>query len=280
MKVEKNLLIANTLTQDFLADLYLPESNEPRPLIIFLHGYKGLKDWGPWHLVAEAFATAGFCFAKINFSHNGTTLDNPLEFNDLDSFAKNNYSKELSDVRTAIDFFKKRKEVSGIALIGHSRGGGIAILSAAQNEEVKAVASWAGLADLTVLFPRGEKLNQWRKSGFYEVYNSRTKQQMPHSFTWFTDWQKNKRQLDVADAAKKLSIPYLNVHAADDESVDINVQGVLAELQPNAELHTLADGGHTFGGEHPWKPKELPTQLEEATKATIEFFEKCFSETL
>lgn len=36
---------------------------------------------------------------------------------------------------------------SKIGLIGHSRGGGIALLSAFQDQRVKAVATWGGVSD-------------------------------------------------------------------------------------------------------------------------------------
>ena len=45
-------------------------NNTNKNLIIFCHGFKGFKDWGPWNLVAEHFAKAGFFFIKFNFSHN------------------------------------------------------------------------------------------------------------------------------------------------------------------------------------------------------------------
>ncbi|WP_435524823.1 hypothetical protein [Chryseobacterium indoltheticum] len=35
---------------------------------------------------------------KFNFSHNGTTVEDPENFADLEAFGNNNYSKELSDL--------------------------------------------------------------------------------------------------------------------------------------------------------------------------------------
>ena len=37
-------------------------------------------------------------FVKFNFSHNGTTLESPSDFKDLESFGNNNFSKELYDL--------------------------------------------------------------------------------------------------------------------------------------------------------------------------------------
>src|SRR5690606_3008749 len=97
LNIERNIIIENPATRNFLADAYFPESAEKLPLVIFAHGYKGYKDWGAWHLMAEKFAEAGFFFVKFNFSHNGTTLENPETFDDLEAFGHNNFSKEMLD---------------------------------------------------------------------------------------------------------------------------------------------------------------------------------------
>ena len=109
--VEKNIIIKNPETQDFLADAFYNESAEKLPLVIFAHGYKGYKDWGAWNLMAEKFAEAGFFFVKFNFSHNGTTLEKPLEFDDLEAFGNNNFSKEMSDYDEVLNYFSKHPKV-------------------------------------------------------------------------------------------------------------------------------------------------------------------------
>jgi dienelactone hydrolase len=94
-----------------LADAIFPDSGEKLPLTIFVHGYKGYKDWGAWELMGEKFAKAGFYFVKFNFSHNGTTIESPDEFADLEAFGENNYSKELEDLEMVINHFKNQKKL-------------------------------------------------------------------------------------------------------------------------------------------------------------------------
>ena len=132
--VEKNIVLENPTTKSFLADAFVPEKEEKLPLVIFAHGYKGYKDWGAWNLMADKFAKNGFYFVKFNFSHNGTSPENPNDFADLESFAQNNYSKELSDLNFVIEHFSKdnRVDAEQITLIGHSRGGGISIIAASE----------------------------------------------------------------------------------------------------------------------------------------------------
>jgi predicted dienelactone hydrolase len=127
---EKNIYLENKETKGFLADIFYSDTEKKLPLVIFIHGYKGYKDWGAWNLMAEKFAEAGFFFVKFNFSHNGTTVEDPHNFADLEAFGNNNYSKELSDLGFVIDHFIENPRVDRekVILIGHSRGGGISII--------------------------------------------------------------------------------------------------------------------------------------------------------
>lgn len=43
----KNILLQNPETKSFLADSFHMDNTEKQPLVIFVHGYKGYKDWGP-----------------------------------------------------------------------------------------------------------------------------------------------------------------------------------------------------------------------------------------
>jgi len=50
---QKNIIGSAQLTflkssREFLADVIFPDSEEKLPLVIFVHGYKGYKDWGAW----------------------------------------------------------------------------------------------------------------------------------------------------------------------------------------------------------------------------------------
>ena len=83
---------------------FIKKLNQLKPIVIFCHGYKGFKDWGAWNLMAEAFAEAGFFFIKFNFSHNGGTVEQPIDFPDLEAFGNNNYTKELDDLESVIDW--------------------------------------------------------------------------------------------------------------------------------------------------------------------------------
>src|SRR6056297_3498830 len=98
MKTIENLIYSGADDRMSPFDVFLSGSGADKPLVVFAHGYKGFKDWGAWHLVGKAFAEAGFDFLKFNFSHNGGTVAEPIDFPDLHAFSRNTYTKELEDL--------------------------------------------------------------------------------------------------------------------------------------------------------------------------------------
>ncbi|PTX60582.1 dienelactone hydrolase family protein [Kordia periserrulae] len=275
-------LINNIVTRkgdkNILVDYFFTKNGQPKPLVVFCHGYKGFKDWGAWNLVAEAFAKAGFFFVKFNFSHNGGTMEQPIDFPDLKAFGENNYTKELNDLEFVLDFvthtdFPFSSEINSqqISLIGHSRGGGIVTIKAAEASNISNVISWAGVSDYASRFPQGEDLKKWKETGVYYVINGRTKQEMPHYYQFFEDFQENTIRLNIERAAKKLQIPHLIIHGTTDVAVSLEEAKNLHQWNPKSTLHLIENANHVFGARHPWKETALPTDLAEVVQTTIEF---------
>ncbi|GGG53065.1 alpha/beta hydrolase family protein [Epilithonimonas arachidiradicis] len=270
---QKNIILKSS--REFLADAIFPDSGEKLPLIIFVHGYKGYKDWGAWELMGEKFANAGFYFVKFNFSHNGTTIDNPKEFADLEAFGKNNYSKELKDLEMVINRFKSQKEVNAdeIILLGHSRGGGISIVKASENQSISKLITLASVSTLD-RFPKNDAFENWKNDGVYFVENARTKQKMPHYFQFYKDFEMDKDRFDVEKACKKLTIPSLYIHGSNDESVPLNHSEDLHHWTKDSQLKIIDKANHTFGAKEPWEDDSLPKELDEAVKTCIDFLKK------
>ncbi len=274
MKINKefNNILNNRETKPFLADSYYPDSEKKLPLVIFVHGYKGYKDWGAWNLMAEKFAEAGFYFVKFNFSHNGTTLGSPEDFKDLNAFAENNYSKELSDLKTVISFYLDKPEIDreNLTLIGHSRGGGIAVIQTFEDERIRNLITLASV-DTLDRFPKEEAFETWKKDGVYHTLNGRTKQNMPHHFQFFEDFEKNRKRFDIESAAEQLKARVLIIHGTQDESVEVKSAENLHMWNPNSEKLLIEGANHTFGAKEPWTEDFLPDDLETATQKMIEF---------
>lgn len=273
IKIEKNIIIKNPETRYFLADAFYPETNEKTPLVIFAHGYKGYKDWGAWNLMAKKIAEAGFFFVKFNFSHNGTTTKNPSEFADLEAFGNNNYSKEISDFDAVLNYFYENPKIDQekITIIGHSRGGGISVIKAYEDERVKSLITLAGVSNFHTRFPNDERLEKWKNSGVMFSENKRTNQQMPHFYQFFEDFKENEERFTIQHAAQNLKKTFLIIQGTEDEAVNEKEAILLHKWCKNSELFLMKNTNHTFGAKEPWNENSLPEELEIATTKIIDF---------
>lgn len=277
MKKINNLVIISKHTKPIVTDVYYKETQQPKKIIVFCHGYKGFKDWGAWHLMAEAFANAGFLFLKFNFSHNGGTLEQPIDFPDLEAFGNNNYTKELDDLNSVLNWvctatvIKKEADTNHIYLIGHSRGGGIVLLKAFEDSRVKKVVTLAGVCDFGKRTATIGNVEQWKKQGVKYVLNVRTKQQMPHFYQFYEDFIKNENRLNIKKATENITIPQLIIHGDSDTSVSIKEAENLHQWNPKSQFKIIKNANHVFNVSHPWKKQKMSNELHEVTQICIAF---------
>jgi pimeloyl-ACP methyl ester carboxylesterase len=277
MKIIKNLLIKGRHQKPIVTDVFYTETDQPKKVIIFCHGYKGFKDWGAWNNMAESFANAGFFFIKFNFSHNGGTAENPIDFPDLEAFGNNNYTKELDDLESVLDWissnsdFKAEVDLNNISIIGHSRGGGIVLLKANEDERVKQVITLAAVSDFGSRSSTIGDLENWKKTGVKYVINGRTKQQMPHFYQFYEDFKQNEVRLNIEKAVKNLKKPLLIIHGLADSSIDVKEAHQIHSWSINSKLEVIKNADHVFNVSHPWKKDFLSKELKEVTNVCIDF---------
>ena len=207
--VTKNQILHRENDKPIVWDAYFKADGIKKPLVIFCHGYKGFKDWGCWDLVADFFSNQNLFFVKFNFSHNGGTVEKPIDFPDLNAFSKNNYTKELSDLDDILNFivsensqYKNEIDNSNITLIGHSRGGGISIIKASEDSRITKIITWASVSDYGARFGTKDEINDWQEKDVKYVLNGRTKQQMPHLYQFYEDFQLNQVRLNIKKCYK------------------------------------------------------------------------------
>ena len=259
-----------------LVDLTYDDQLKDAPLVIFAHGFKGFKDWGTHNLVANYFAEKGFRYLKFNFSHNGTTINSPVDFTDLNAFSENTFTMELEDLNTVIDFVSSDSSMpraKEIYLIGHSMGGGISIIKTAEDKRVKKLVTMASISNFRNLWPKKAE-EQWRLQGIMYFPNARTGQQMPVKSTFLDDLDRHPERLNVQAKAAEITQPWLIVHGDKDHSLPLSHAEELAVAQPKAEFVVIKNGDHTLGGSHPYAGKTLPGTLLEYCDKVIAFFNK------
>lgn len=277
MTTTSNHILKRAGNHSIILDYYVPSGNK-KPIIIFAHGYKGFKDWGAWTMMGKALSNAGYCFVKFNFSHNGGTMSDPIDFPNLESFANNNYSKEVKDLNDMI--FWAQNNLSDVALtdkiylIGHSRAGGIASIVASQNKAVKKLITLASVSDYGTRFPQGSQLTQWKEKGVFYVKNGRTRQDMPHYYQFYEDYINNKHALSIKKAVESLTIPHLIIHGIDDKSVSVEEAIQINKWNPRSQIYLIRAGNHTLGATHPWNETILPKHLRKAVQCCTNFLNK------
>ena len=276
--VQKNQVLQRDLKKPIVWDAFFKNDNKKKPLVIFCHGYKGFKDWGSWDLVAQEFSDANLFFVKFNFSHNGGTVENPIDFPDLDAFAENNYTKELEDIDAILNYllsqkkpFKNEIDKSNITLIGHSRGGGISILKTSEDSRITKLITWASVSGFGKRTSTTGDLDQWKKDGVKYVLNGRTKQQMPHNYQFYLDYKANETRFNIELATNKVRVPFLIIHAEDDPSVKFIEAENLHHWNIESELFTIKNSNHVFNASHPYKNKKLPEALQQVVNKSIAF---------
>ena len=273
----KNILFQGAEGKESLYDIEIPD-NWNEKLIVFIHGYMGYKDWGCWNLVSDFFTKHNYGFLKYNASHNGGTIENPIDFDDLESFSKNTYAFELQDFEAIIDEIKRAftKELD-IYLIGHSRGGGIALLQS-DNGHVKKICTWAAIASIADRFPKDKELIAWEEDGFYFRKNGRTNQQMPHHYSQYESFLKYQDRLDIKRYCLNSTTPTAVIHGDNDTSVSID-EGQLIAQWTESDLITIKGAQHTFGASQPWGQNYLPNDLELVCAKTLAFFNEQIEES-
>ena len=278
MQKTLNLSVKSTHhNKPIVTDVIYLKNNINKPIVIFCHGYKGYKDWGAWNLAAETFANNSLFFVKFNFSHNGGTFENPIDFPDLEAFGNNNFIKELDDLEDVINWvtanpdFKNEIDLENITLIGHSRGGGIVSIKASENTKITKLITWAGVSDFGARFTEGEQLQGWKKLGVSHILNTRTLQKMPHKCAFYQNFKDNEARLTIKNAVEKLNIPHLIIQGENDEVVLPQEAKNLHSWNPKSELVFIEEMNHPLGCTQPWGSSVMPFHLLKVV-ANIRYF--------
>jgi uncharacterized protein len=277
--MNKNYTYLATDGEKLKISTYIDENIFCGRTLIFVHGFKGFKDWGFVPYIGEQLAKQGFFVITFNFSHNGIG-ENLTEFTELEKFAKNTYSREIRELDEIISairngYFNFAND-SKIGLIGHSRGGAIALLTVPMRNDISAVATWASIAHLDRYSER-QKV-EWRNVGYLESLNTRTNQLMRMNISLLEDIEKNAEGLlNIEKAVKNLNCLLLIAHGDQDLAVPIAEGEQLYEWadKSKTEFVEFCSTGHTFDIVHPFKG--TTKKFENLMAKTIKFFEENMS---
>ncbi|MEX2528127.1 MAG: alpha/beta fold hydrolase [Gemmatimonadota bacterium] len=255
-----------------------PQGLPPRTAVVVAHGFKGFQNWGFFPRLCSELARDGHAVISFNFSGSGVGEDGET-FTELDRFAANTFSQEVAELEWMIrrthagevPGLPPRATARRVGLLGHSRGGGVAVLVAgSQSTPVDALVTWAAVATFHRWPP--ETLEAWRESGRSWVLNSRTGQQLPLDLTLLHDLEENRDALDIQAAAAQVAVPWLVVHGQADPTVLVQDAHRLIQASSLARPALIEEAGHTFNAGHPLE--EVPPELAAAVEVSRDHFRR------
>lgn len=256
--------------------VFYPSQKVISKTIVFVHGFKGFKDWGFGPYLSEYFRQKGFCVVAFNFSLNG--IGNDFQnFTEFDKFARNTISREIDELNFIIEHVSNNTfadlSTSKIGLLGHSRGGAVSILTAAQNKQINALCTWAAVSKFDRFSKRQKE--EWQKKKVLEVINARTNQVMKMNYSYLKDILENKDdKLNIEKSLSSLQIPLLICHGEQDIAVPVKEGEKLYSwsIKERTEFFSIPKTGHTFDIKHPFEGSN--EKFEKLLSKTSDFFTK------
>lgn len=268
-----------TKTGNLLHIDHYPSLTPSSKAILYVHGFKGFKDWGFVPYVGKQMAEAGYHFLAFNFSHNGVGDTDFMEFTQPEKFKRNTFSLEVSEAVEMIEGLKAGflglPPMEKIGLIGHSRGGGIALLAGCQHPSVDGIVTWATVSTFQRYSP--EVIRVWKENGYLEVANARTGQVFHLGRGLLTDVEVNgATTLNIQSAVANSTKPLCIIHGSQDEAVSASEAQYLYGWadQTAVEMHLIPGSGHTFGAVHPFAG--TTHDLNQVQGITTQFFHGLF----
>lgn len=244
-----------------------------QPVLIFCHGFKGFKDWGSFPYACEELSKRGITVVRFNFSCNGVG-ESETEFDELDKFGINTYEREILDLQALGEAlmsqqlpFSERMNLEQVFIVGHSKGGGDAILFGAEHPLIKGIITWNGIAHVD-LFDQSLR-EEAAKNGVGYIFNARTKQQMPIRQVVIDDVDRNIERYDLIAKVSQMNKPLLIVQGDQDFARLVKGASTIAVAATDSRLHWIEGADHTFNTKHPFAGSSQ--QLEEAIIETSRF---------
>ena len=221
-------------TNSFTLATYQKGNPDSKKLALVLPGKLDTKDYA--HMRSHVDFLANLGFFALSFDPPGT-WESP---GDISLYTTTNYLKAIDEL---IEYFGNKPTF----LVGHSRGGSMAMLAGMRNSKVLAFA--AAMSYVYDKNYQGQAQNEeWKKKGYWESARDlppgggpKTKIfKLPYSF------QEDQKKYDMVEDIKKSKKPKLYIAGAHDQLVSAEKVREEFELAADPKQFTLIHSVHDY----------------------------------
>jgi pimeloyl-ACP methyl ester carboxylesterase len=225
---EERIIFSNSRGQRLVGVLHRADGSETAAAVILCHGMESSKESEKLVTLSRQFAERGILALRFDFAGSGESEG---------KFAEMTYSGEVEDLRAAYEVVMKYRPKK-IGVLGSSMGGTVALLFAAEERNVAALATIAAPVHPERFSERlstPEQTRQWRAQGFTQYHGRRLNVSLLHDL----------EVLDVPKAVRKIFSPVLVIHGDRDDIVPVaEGRELFAALAGPKRLCIIEGSGH------------------------------------
>ncbi|XP_047938636.1 uncharacterized protein LOC125186328 [Salvia hispanica] len=218
-------------------------------LVILCHGCRSSKNDKILVSIAAALENEGISAFRLDFSGNGES-EGDLQLG--------SYSKEVEDIRSAVEYFTGSKR-SPIAVLGHSKGGDAVILYACKYHDLPVMVNLSSPCFLKSGMEEVFGKDIWdklKKDGSVDA-NSKTEESVAEGLN--TDISVTLVPIDA-------NCRVLTVHGDADDVIPVERAKEFAKMVRNHQLIIIPGANHGYTSQH-----------EEMVAAVLPFLKECMS---
>lgn len=209
------------------AVLEAPDGQKTYPLVIILHGFNANKEMYLLTELAEQLRARGIGTLSFDFNGHGASDGSFLDMTVLN---------ELQDARNVYAYASKLPQVTSVSLVGHSMGGVVTSMLAAElgEQKIKAIALMAPAGELPDDTSKGDLFGvQYDPKNVPEYITLSNGLKVGRAFLETT------QDLPIYETAARYTGPVLIVHSEDDQLVPYKYGVRFLDFYKNAQLKTL-----------------------------------------
>ncbi len=224
--------------EENLVGVFCKTEKEKAPCVVICHGLGSSKD--NKSILMEAFSQAGLASLAFDFSGHGESEG---------KFEYVTTTNAVEDLKSAIDFVCQLDGIdkNRIGVMGHSFGGSVSLMAAANDKRIKSIVASAPVIDfnetLTLLADfdtRMGNLTVWKDKGYTHYFSSNKYMKLGYPFL------EDALKYDAKKLAKKIKCPVLLIHGRKDKIVPLQQsEKMLNLLSCEKDLKEL-ECGHDF----------------------------------